>query len=153
MHQIAKDITGVGKTEVQLVVAAPVNRVWDTLIAVERWPEHTRLIASARWNSEEHWTFGSSFKAQITWPILLTCTFVVTGFKPTVELRWVTHAIGMVIERWTRVIAHGNITQIDSSAIYFAPSNPELPGELGEILPQVEGRFFGDLKCACEGNG
>jgi hypothetical protein len=140
----------VGKTEVQVVVAAPIDRVWQALTDVERWPEYTRLLESSRWASGERWAFGSSLKAKITWPFPLTVTLVVTGFQPNAELRWVTHAIGMVIERWTRLTAQGSNTKIDSSAIYFAPSMPELPGELTDILPQFAERFFADFKSACE---
>jgi len=140
----------VGKTEVQLVVAAPVHRVWDMFTDIERWPDYTRLLESVDWISGERWALGSSIRATLRWPIRLTVTLVVTSYQPSAEVRWMTHALGMVIERWTRVAAHGSGTKIDSSAIYFAPSMPELPGELSEVLPQIAERFFGDLRSACE---
>lgn len=150
MHQIAKDITGVGKTEVHLAVAAPLRHVWDALVRIEEWPEFTELVESVRWSSAEPWALGSSFQAKITWPLPLSCTLVVTSFQPISDVRWMTLVMGIVIERWTRIVPHGHTTSLDSTTVYFAPSNPGLPLELGDLLPQFELRFFADLKHACE---
>jgi hypothetical protein len=150
MHQIAKDIAGVGRTETQLIVAAPVDRVWDTLTDFERWPECTSLVESLHWTSEEHWVFGSTFKAKITWPLPLTFSFAVTGFQPKAELRWLTHGMGIVIERWTRIEPIGRDTKIHSSALFFASYASELPQHLSELLPRFSERLFADFKSACE---
>lgn len=150
MHQIPQDITGVGRTEAQIIIAAPVDRVWNTLTQIERWPEYTPLVEYSRWTSTEHWVFGSTFRAKITWPLPLTFDFAVTSFQPKGELRWVSHGVGIVIERWTRIQAHGKQTKITSSAIYFAPQVSVLPAHLGELLPEFSKRLFADFKSASE---
>lgn len=150
MHQLARDITGVGKTELQLVIAAPVDRVWEIWTDVERWPEYTSLIESAYWTSEEPWSFGSTFNAQIKSPFALTFKFVVTGFEPRSEVRWFSFSAGVVVERWTRFATRGSGTSIISSVIYFAPTTPEVPEHLSELIPQFSERFYADLKSACE---
>jgi hypothetical protein len=124
--------------------------VWDIWTDVERWPEYSSLIESAHWTSEERWSFGSTFKAQIKWPLALTFRFVVTGFQPKSEVRWFSFSAGVVVERWTRFATRGTGTNIISSVIYFAPSTPELPEHLSELIPQFSERFCADLKAVCE---
>ena len=150
MHQLPKDITGSGKTEVQLVIDAPLHHVWNLFTAIERWREYTDIYEFGRWLSADKWTVGSSFEARMLWPFPLTMRYVVMSVRPHQEVRWLVHAIGIVIERWTRFQAIGDQTEITSSAIFFGTSTQTIPGEISDLLPKYTVRFYEDFKAACE---
>jgi hypothetical protein len=150
MHQIGKDITGAGKTELQLLITAPIDRVFRTLTDVEHWPDISDLYEFAHWTSRRPWEVGSTFEAKITWPFPLTLAYVVAAYRPQSEVRWLVHGIGAVIERWTRFSARGRQTEITSSALYFRTTTRELPHEVGDLLAQFTHRFYSGLKAACE---
>jgi hypothetical protein len=117
---------------------------------IERWPQYTDIYEFGRWLTPDHWAVGSSFEARMLWPFPLTMRYVVMSVRPRQEVRWLVHAIGIVVERWTRFRAVGNFTEVMSSAIFFGTSTQALPGEVVDLLPQFTLRFYEDFKAACE---
>jgi len=150
VHQLPHDITGGDKSEVQLVIEAPVEHVWRMFTDIERWAGFTGIYDSVRWITPEPWAVGSYFEANLRWPVQLSVRHVVMNVRPRHEVRWLVHAIGIVIERWTRFRALGDQTEVTSSAIFFGNSTQELPGEVADLLRQYTVRFYEDFKAACE---
>ena len=150
MHELPKDVPGGGKAEEHVTIYAPVDEVWRAFTNIERWAEFCEVYDYARWLSGSPWTVGSTFQARMRWPVPITVTHVVMSAVPEHEIRWLVHAIGIVIERWIRFTdAHGH-TEITSSAIFFGTSTQQLPAEISDLLPQYTHRFYTDFKAACE---
>lgn len=150
MHQLPHDITGGDKSEVQLVIDAPLEHVWRMFMDIERWADYTDIYSSVRWITPDPWTLGSYFEANMLWPVQLSVRHVVMNVRPRQEVRWLVHAIGIVIERWTRFRAVDDHTEITSSAIFFGNSTQALPGEVADLLRQNTVRFYEYFKAACE---
>lgn len=151
MLELPKDVTGGGKAELLLQVHAPVETVWRIFTDIERWPQISGVYEEARWLSAEQWRTGAYFEARMVWPHPVTVKHVVMSCREEQEIRWLVHAIGIVIERVIhfRAVDDGS-TEISTHAIYFGSSIEPLPGELEDLLPQFVERFYLDVKRACE---
>ena len=151
MLEIPKDVTGGGKVDLDIEVAAPQEIVWRVFTDVERWPQYSDMYEFVRWQTSERWRLGTSFEGRMLWPFPLTMRYVIMDYRAPHEVRWLVHAIGIVIERWTRFIPLGaNRTEIVTSAIFIGKSTEEIPGEVGDLLPQYTQRLYADFKRAAE---
>lgn len=150
MHELPREVQGGGKAEQHVSIAAPVDHVWRTFLEVDRWSEYSGVYEFVRWNTGSPWRVGSTFHARMQWPISLTVTHVIMTVDPEREVRWLVHAIGMVVERCIHFIPVGDSTEISSTAIFFGTQTQQLPGEVGELMQQFTRRFYNDLKAACE---
>jgi hypothetical protein len=150
VHQLPKDVVGGGKAEEHVTIAAPIGDVWRMFLDIERWHEYSKIYDFARWVTGTPWALGATFHARMNWPVQITVTHVVMAVDQEREIRWLVHAIGIVIERWIRFVDRGDETEIISSAIYFGVSTQQIPGEVSELLPQFTERYFSDFKAACE---
>lgn len=79
-------------------VAASPERVWDVLVDVERWPEWTDSVSSARLLDTGPLAVGS--RVEISQPRIPTGTYTVTGLEPGNAFTWQQRQPG------STVIAH-----------------------------------------------
>jgi uncharacterized protein YndB with AHSA1/START domain len=74
-------------------INAPVERVWEILTDVERWPEWTRSMSTVKRLDPGPLTVGS--RARITQPKLPTVVWQVTELKPQQSFSWTAHSLGI----------------------------------------------------------
>lgn len=67
-------------------VAAPPHRVWDVLVDVERWPEWTESVSSAKPLDAGPLALGS--RIEISQPRVPTGTYTVTALEPGSAFTW-----------------------------------------------------------------
>ena len=74
-------------------VAAPVERVWEVLLDVERWPEWASTVTSVRRLDDGPLAVGS--KVRIEQPRIPSTEYVVTELEPDRSFVWVATAPGV----------------------------------------------------------
>jgi hypothetical protein len=84
------------------ILAAP-DRIWATLIAVEKWPEWTASVKSALRLDGAAFGLGSEIRMQQ--PKLATTVWRVTNFRPEEAFTWEAKSVG------ARTIAEHKVIQ------------------------------------------
>lgn len=79
--------------ESSAVIAAPVERVWEVYVDVERWPEWTDSVTSVERLDSGPLTIGS--RARIVQPKLPRAVWTVTEIEPGRHFRWESKAPGV----------------------------------------------------------
>jgi uncharacterized protein YndB with AHSA1/START domain len=74
-------------------INAKVERVWEILIDVERWPEWTRSMSTVKRLDPGPLTVGS--RARITQPKLPTVVWQVTELTPLQSFSWTARGVGI----------------------------------------------------------
>src|SRR5690349_16863089 len=90
---------GGGVKEREVAIRAPIEKVWRVFSEIERWSDVTDAIEYARWTSGHPWEVGATFEVRIRWPHPVTLSHVVMSYHPRTDMRFLIHAIGIVIER------------------------------------------------------
>src|SRR3954451_21106567 len=75
-------------------ISSPVGAVWDVLVDVERWPEWTASVRSARRLDAGPLQLGS--KGRISQPRLRKATWTVDELRPQESFRWTNRSPGLV---------------------------------------------------------
>jgi hypothetical protein len=148
--QVPKEMLGSGVKEREVTIHASVEKVWRVFSEVEKWPQVTDAIEYGRWTSSPPWGVGSTFEVRIKWPHPVTLSHVVMSYRPMTEMRFLIHAIGVVIERLIVMRQEGNDTILSTQAAYIGSSTEPLPGEVGALIKQYDAKVFEDFKRACE---
>jgi hypothetical protein len=143
-------MAGGGVKEREVRIHAPIDKVWRVFSEVERWPQVTDAIESSRWTSAPAWGVGSTFEVRIRWPHPVTLSHVVMSYHPATDMRFLIHAIGIVIERLIVFRQEGDSTALSTQAAYIGNSTEPLPGEVGNLIKQYDAKVFEDFKRACE---
>lgn len=150
MLQVPKEVAGSGMKEREIVIDAPVERVWRVFSEIEDWSLVTDAIEYGRWTSEKPWQVGSTFEVRIRWPHPVKLSHVVMSYRPCSEMRFLIHALGIVIERLILIRAEGDQTLLTTQAAYIGTSIEPLPDEVGALVKQYDAKVFADFKRACE---
>src|SRR6478672_3722898 len=129
--QVPKEVAGSGIKEREIVIDAPVEKVWRVFSDVEEWSLVTDAIEYGRWTSEQPWQVGSTFEVRIRWPHPVKLSHVVMSYRPRSEMRFLIHALGIVIERLILMRAEGDQTFLITQAAYIGTSIEPLPDEVG----------------------
>jgi len=77
-------------------IAAPIERVWDAMVDVERWPEWTPTVTEAAWIDPAPTAVGR--RARLRQPKLGRAVWRVTEFEAPTTFVWVHRVPGMLTE-------------------------------------------------------
>ena len=113
-------------------VEAPVDRVWEVLRDVERWPEWASTVTSVRRLDDGPLAVGS--KARIEQPKIPPTEYVVTELEPGRSFTWVATGPGV------RTTARHVLEQLDGGR-----TRVTLGVEQAGIVGTVMGRFYRGL--------
>lgn len=113
-------------------VAAAPGRVWEVLVDVERWPEWTDSVSSARLLDPGPLAVGS--RAELTQPRLPTGTYTVTALDAGRSFTWEQRQPGCT------VAAHHVITPLSEGH-----ARVELRVVMSGVLAGVVGRLYRKL--------
>ncbi len=81
--------------EATIDIAADPDRVWSTWIDVERWPEWTQSVVTARLLDDGE--FGVGSRARLKQPKLPAAVWQVTEAEPGRSFVWVTRSGGLTM--------------------------------------------------------
>jgi hypothetical protein len=143
-------MSGGGVKEREVTIRAPIEKVWRVFSDVEQWPRVTDAIEYGRWTSGSPWSVGATFEVRIRWPHPVTLSHVVMSYRPHTEMRFLIHAIGIVIERLILLRQEQDQTVLTTQAAYIGVSTEPLPGDVGALIKQYDAKVFEDFKRACE---
>ncbi|WP_206054087.1 SRPBCC family protein [Nocardioides iriomotensis] len=110
-------------------VAAPVDRVWEVLVDVERWPEWTDSVSSVRLLDTGPLAVGS--RVQVSQPRIPTGEYTVTALEPGSSFTWEQRQPG------SRVSAHHACTPLPDGG-----TRVELAVVMSGALGGVVGRLY-----------
>ena len=113
-------------------VAAPIERVWEVLVDVERWPEWTDSVTSVRRLDEGQLAIGS--RVEISQPRIPTGTYTVTGLEPGRSFSWEQRQPGSM------VVAHHACTPLADGGTHV-----ELRVVMGGAVGGIVGRMYRKL--------
>ena len=82
--------------ENRLEIAAPVSRLWDLTVDVERWPDVTPTMTSVERLDEG--AFGVGSRARVKQPRQRPTEWTVTRFEPGRMFAWAASTLGMHFE-------------------------------------------------------
>lgn len=93
------------RLETTVEIDAPPEQVWAILCDVERWPEWTSTVTSAKRLDAGDLAPGS--KVRLKQPKLLPAVWEITELEPAASFNWTTKAPGVttVAEHWLEAIA------------------------------------------------
>jgi hypothetical protein len=143
-------MSGGGVKEREVTIHAPIEKVWRVFSEVEQWPRVTDAIEYGRWMSGSPWQVGSTFEVRIRWPHPVTLSHVVMSYRPLTDMRFLIHAIGVVIERLIVLRPERDQTVLTTQAAYIGSSTEPLPDDVGALIKQYDAKVFEDFKRACE---
>lgn len=116
----------------QVEVDAPVERVWDVLQDVERWPEWASTVTSVRRLDDGPLAVGS--RTTIEQPRIPPTEYEVTELEPGRSFTWVAEGPGV------RTTARHGLERLDAGRTRVTLSVQQA-GWLGRVM----GRFYGGL--------
>jgi uncharacterized protein YndB with AHSA1/START domain len=110
------------RLELSTSISAPQDRVWATIMDVERWPEWTASISSIEKLAPGDLKVGS--KVRIKQPKLPPTVWTVTRIEPGHLMEWQATAPGSKTVAWHVAEAEGEGAKatlgIDQSGVFFA---------------------------------
>lgn len=109
-------------------VAAPMERVWEVLVDVERWPEWTDSVTSVRRLDDGQLAIGS--RVEVSQPRIPTGTFTVTALEPGRSFSWEQHQPG------STVVAHHECTPL-ADGVTRVELRVVMDGALGGIVGRL----------------
>ena len=128
------------KAITSITIDAPIERVWQIMSDVERWPEWTASISSVQRLDRGPFQVGSS--ARIKQPKLATMVWTVTDIQPGRSFIWQAHSGGMTsIGEHVIEPGPGNSVTVTLSATatgWLAPHVNRLYGRLGQSYVEME---------------
>ncbi|GII77889.1 hypothetical protein Sru01_28710 [Sphaerisporangium rufum] len=92
--------------EASTVIEAGAERVWSVLSDIDRWPEWSESVTSARRLDGGPLTVGS--RAAVTQPKLRPATWTVTELEPGIRFDWVSKNPGVVTVGGHRLTPQGD---------------------------------------------
>ena len=110
-------------------IEAPVDRVWEVLRDVERWPEWASTVTSVRRLDDGPLAVGS--RARIEQPRIPPTEYVVTELEPSRSFTWVATGPGV------RTTARHRLEALDTGA-----TRVTLAVEQAGLVGVVMGRFY-----------
>ena len=110
-------------------IEAPVDRVWEVLRDVERWPEWTSTVTSVRRLDDGPLAVGS--RARIEQPRIPPTEYVVTELEPSRSFTWVATGPGV------RTTARHLLQALDTGG-----TRVTLAVEQAGLVGAVMGRFY-----------
>jgi len=113
-------------------VDAPIERVWEVLTAVERWPEWASTVTSVRRLDQGPLVVGS--RARIEQPKIPPTEYVVTELEPGRSFTWVATGPGV------RTTARHRLDPLDGGRTRVT-LGVEQAGPIGTVV----GRFYRGL--------
>ncbi len=113
-------------------VAASPDRVWEVLVDVERWPEWTESVTSARFMADGPLAVES--RVEVSQPKIPTGTYTVTELEPGKRFTWEQRQPG------STVVAHHECTPLADGG-----TRVELTVEMTGVLGGVVGRLYRKL--------
>jgi hypothetical protein len=143
-------MAGSGMKEREVAIHASIEKVWQVFSEVERWPQVTDAIAYGRWTSPMPWQLGATFEVGIQWPHPVRLSHVVMSYRPYAEMRFLIHAIGIVVERLILMREEDDHVVLTTQAAYIGTSTEQLPDDVGALIKQYDAKVFEDFKRACE---
>jgi hypothetical protein len=81
---------------ISIDIDADADRVWATMIDIERWPEWTASVTSV--NRLDSGPFGQDSRARVAQPRLPAAVWQVTRFEPNAAFAWVSKRGGVRTE-------------------------------------------------------
>ena len=113
-------------------VAAPIERVWQVLVDVERWPEWTDSVTSVRRLDDGQLAIGS--RVEVSQPRIPTGTYTVTALEPGRSFSWEQRQPGSM------VVAHHACTPVAGGG-----TQVELRVIMGGAVGGIVGRMYRKL--------
>ena len=110
-------------------VAAPVERVWEVLTDVERWPDWTDSVTGARLLDERPLRVGS--RVELSQPRIPTGAYTVTALEPYRSFSWEQRQPG------STVVAHHECTPLPEGG-----TRVELRVVMSGALGGIVGRLY-----------
>ena len=110
-----------------------IQRVWEVLVDVERWPEWTDSVTSVRRLDEGQLAIGS--QVEISQPRIPTGTYTVTGLEPGRSFSWEQRQPGSM------VVAHHACTP----PLADGGTHVELRVVMGGAVGGIVGRMYRKL--------
>ena len=80
--------------EITVDIDAPRDKVWEHLVAIERWPEMTRSVS--RVERLDDGPLGKGSQARVHQPKLRPAVYTVTDFEPGRSFTWESRGPGIV---------------------------------------------------------
>ncbi len=113
----------------EIEVEAPVERVWEVLREVERWPEWASTVTSVRRLDDGPLAVGS--RVRVEQPRIPPTEYVVTEFEPNRSFSWTATGPGV------RTTARHRLEQLGAGTTRVTLA-VEQAGPLGTVM----GRFY-----------
>jgi uncharacterized protein YndB with AHSA1/START domain len=112
-------------------INAKVERVWEILIDVERWPEWTRSMSTVKRLDPGPLTVGS--RARITQPKLPTVVWQVTELTPLQSFSWTARGVGITSVADHRLASTDSGTDLTLALRQTGPLSAVLGMVTGEL--------------------
>lgn len=130
-------------------ITAPQDRVWATMVDVERWPEWTASMTSVK--RLDRRPFGVGSRARVHQPRFPAAVWTVTALEPGRSFEWQSAAPGLLSVGVHTVDATGDHTsRVTLSITWSGPLAPVIRllfGKLSKRYVQMEAQ---GLKLRCE---
>ena len=117
-------------------IDAKVERVWEILIDVERWPEWTRSMSTVKRLDPGPLTVGS--RARITQPKLPTVVWQVTELTPLQSFSWTARGVGITSVADHRLASTDSGTDLTLALRQTGP----LSAVLGMVTGELKRRYL-----------
>ncbi len=128
---------------IRIDVQAPVERVWEVLRDVERWPEWAPTVTSVRRLDDGPLTVGA--RARVEQPRIPPTEYVVTELEPARSFTWVATGPGV------RTTARHLLERLDAGTTRVTLA-VEQAGPVGAVMGRVYRRLT-DRYLSAEADG
>ena len=125
--------------------------VWKAFSDVSRWPRFDPEMTTARWAEGQPWQKGSRYLLELTRTEARRIEGVIIRCEPAVMVEWISHAIGLTLQRRVDFIAkEGGGTIIRTTAEHFGEPSVPLPDGIEGLLLRVNLPWFEALARYCD---